>query len=282
MARRKLFCEISPLTNWISVKKERFLRRVTDALSGTKFSRGKSDALPVTIYKHSSLIRRKLGNVDMELQENKAVNLSLAAPIIDGIIIRPGETFSFWRLVGECTAKKGYRDGLTISVGKLGRGVGGGMCQFTNLLHWMVLHSPLDITELRHHNALDLFPDYGRQVPYGCGTSIFYNYVDYRFKNNTDITFQIKTRTSGTHLIGEIRAEKPLDFAYHIEEEEKRFVFLDGEYYRRNKIYRRVVDKRTGLTVERKLIVESNAKVCYDAAFIPSELIDEGHSVFRY
>ena len=70
------------------------------------------------IKKHASLIRRRLGNVDMQLQENKAVNLSLAAPCIDRVLIRPGEIFSFWTLVGDPSARRGFRDGLVIAGGK--------------------------------------------------------------------------------------------------------------------------------------------------------------------
>lgn len=51
----------------------------------------------------------------MVLQENKAVNLAIAAPKVNGIIIRPNETFSFWKLVGSDSEKKGYKDGLTIT-----------------------------------------------------------------------------------------------------------------------------------------------------------------------
>ena len=188
MARR-LFCEINSFIYSISVEKERLKRHLQDQLSNVKFAKQKGDKLPVVIYKHNSLIRRKLGDVDMNLQENKAVNLSIAAPLVNGIIIRPKETFSFWKLVGDCTESKGYRMGLVLS--KLGEGqdIGGGMCQFTNLLHCMTLHSPLDIVEHHHHDGLDMFPDYGRQVPFGCGTSIFYNYLDYRVYNNTNTTF---------------------------------------------------------------------------------------------
>ncbi|MDU6359766.1 MAG: VanW family protein [Clostridiales bacterium] len=57
-------------------------------------------------------------------------------------------------------------------------------------MHWMILHSPLTITE-HHHDNLDLFPDYGSQIPFGTGTSIHYNYLDYRFTNTTDNTFQL-------------------------------------------------------------------------------------------
>lgn len=48
-------------------------------------------------------------------------------------------------------------------------GIGGGMCQFTNLIRRMVLHSPLDVVEHHHHSGLDLFPDFNRQVPLGGG-----------------------------------------------------------------------------------------------------------------
>lgn len=103
MGKRKLFCEISPLTYQISVKKNIFLRKIKDALSRQRFARIKSyEKLPVMIYKHASLIRRRLGNTDLELQENKAVNLALSAPKVNGILIRPGETFSFWHLIGLC------------------------------------------------------------------------------------------------------------------------------------------------------------------------------------
>ena len=97
--KRKLFCEISPLTYRISTKKEILMRKIRDLPLRGKFARVKQEELlPVRIKKHASLIRRRLGNVDMQLQENKAVNLSLAAPCIDRVLIRPGEIFSFWTL----------------------------------------------------------------------------------------------------------------------------------------------------------------------------------------
>lgn len=85
--KRKLFCEISPLTYRISTKKEILMRKIRDLPLRGKFARGKQEELlPVRIKKHASLIRRRLGNVDMQLQENKAVNLSLAAPCIDRVL----------------------------------------------------------------------------------------------------------------------------------------------------------------------------------------------------
>ena len=263
MKRRKLFCEISPLTYAISLRKMRLFRHVKNILSPAKFAKTKSEPLPILIYKHTSLIRRKLGDVDMQLQENKAANLALAAPKINGILIPPGKTFSFWQLVGPCTQKKGYKEGLTISSGKPAQGIGGGMCQFTNLIHWLVLHSPLDITEHHHHDGVDLFPDYGRKVPFGCGTSIMYNYLDYRFKNNTDSNFQIITYLTQTHLCGELRACSPLESSYHILEEDAHFEKIGEHYYRKNTIVKQTIDKRTGNELSREIIKKSHAKVMY-------------------
>jgi vancomycin resistance protein VanW len=182
------------------------------------------EPLPVVIKKHKSLIRRKLGDVDMTLQENKAVNLALAAPAISGILIRPGETFSLWRLVGRTSPRRGFKEGLMIKRGMPDRGIGGGLCQLSNLIHWIVLHTPLEITEHHHHDNVDLFPDFGRQVPFGVGTSISYNYLDYRFKNESDITYQLITYVTDTHLCGELRASDKLPIKYHITTENEHFV----------------------------------------------------------
>ena len=70
---RKLFCEIAPWTYRVSVEKCILARKVRDKLRGMKFAMEKSsELLPVLVYKHNSLIRRKLGNSDLLLQENKA------------------------------------------------------------------------------------------------------------------------------------------------------------------------------------------------------------------
>ena len=107
---RKLFCQISPLTYRLSTARCIATRWLRDCFVPGGFTRSRSaGSLPHLVYRHRSLIRRQLGNTEMHLQENKAVNLALAAPRLDGVCIRPGETFSFWRLVGAPTARRGYR-----------------------------------------------------------------------------------------------------------------------------------------------------------------------------
>ena len=279
---RKLFCELSPLAYRISTQKSCTLRALRDCVSGERFAGAREVMpLPALICRHSSLIRRTLGEVDPVLQDNKAVNLSLAAPKVNGILIRPGETFSFWRLAGPPSAARGYRMGLVIANSQTGEAIGGGMCQFSNLIHWMVLHSPLTITEQHHHDQFDLFPDFGRQVPFGTGTSIFYNYLDYRFRNGTEQTYQILVRTTSTHLCGELRAEAPLPVKYHITAENEHFVREDGIVYRCGEVYRTAVDKTTGNTLSRELLRRNHARVLYDTAGLDIRDVQPGRPLLR-
>ncbi len=274
--RRRLFCEMSPTTYRISVANQRVKRYATWVYRHRAFARERSPhSLPVLVYGHRSLIRRRLGDVDPVLQENKAVNLALAAPRVDGVLIRPGQVFSFWRLVGDATRRRGYREGLVIRTGAPDAGIGGGLCQFSNLLHWMALHSSLTICEHHHHNQMDLFPDYGRELPFGTGTSVAYPHVDYQVRNETANTFQLRVRVQDTHLKGELRAAEPEPLAYHIVERDMHFSRHPDGYYRDNEIWRRVVDKRTGRTLTQDLLLRNHAKVMYDERFVPAELVRE-------
>ena len=106
---RRLFCEISPFTYRLSVEKGIMKRHVQDLLRNIHFATERTEtSLPVLIYRHNSLIRRRLGNVNMQLQENKATNLALAVKHIDGLLIRTGQTFSVWKLIGRTSKRKGY------------------------------------------------------------------------------------------------------------------------------------------------------------------------------
>ncbi|MDF2878290.1 MAG: VanW family protein [Clostridia bacterium] len=271
---RKLFCEWHPVTYQLVVIKNILLRRIKWLLDGRKYASTYIDQyLPTIIYQHKSLIRRKIGNADMQLQENKATNLKLAAPKMNNIIIRPQEVFSFWKLLGKCTSSKGFKEGLVIRGGKVDQGIGGGMCQFTNLIHWMVLHSPLEITEHHHHHQMDMFPDYGRQIPFGTGTSIMYNYLDYQFINPTTQSFQLIVYTTEEYLCGELRSENELEVTYHIKEKNQYFEKQGENYYRNNEVYREIFDKQTGILLEEKLLVKNHSKVLYEEQFIHKDLI---------
>ena len=262
---RKLFCEISPFTYRLSMEKEILKRHLKDFIHKIRFARERTiDNLPVVIYRHNSLIRRRLGNVNMQLQENKATNLALAVKNIDGLLIRPGETFSVWKQIGRTTERKGYKEGLVIAKGAPGQGIGGGLCQLSNLIHWMVLHSDLTIAEHHHHDALDLFPDYGRQIPFGTGTSISYNYIDYRVRNDTSNTYQLRLWVDGEYLRGELRAVDPQPHTFHIHAENEYFSREGDVIYRNGQVFRDTIDASTGNVIESQLIRTNHARVMYE------------------
>ncbi len=244
----------------------RLYRNLSDIFSGVRFARTRhSERLPVVCHKHQSLLRRRLGSTDPQLQENKIINLRIAKDQIDGVLIRPGETFSFWKLVGKPTRKKGYIEGLLLSRGEVVTGVGGGLCQMANLLHWMALHTPLVVTE-RHHHQFDPFPDDRRVLPFGSGASVFYNYVDLRFYNPTDQTFQIRVWLTDEHLKGSITSEREWPYSYHVEERNHLFLTRDGRTYRENEIWRLVYDRRTGNQIGEERLIRNFSEVKYTPA----------------
>lgn len=270
---RKLFCEISPLTYKISMRKEILMRHIRDAFGKEKIAKKHDEEkLPVVVKEHSSVLLRRLEGVDMRLQENKVTNIRLACEKINGILVRPGETFSFWRTIGPTSKKKGYKEGLIISKSRLTSGYGGGLCQMANMIHWLVLNSPLTVTELHHHSDA-LFPDERRRVPFGTGTSVNYNYIDYRFKNETDQTVQILVWIDGEELRGELRTEKEFPWQYELVEENHHFKKEGEKYFRISQVCRIVTDRESGEELRKELILDNHSAVLYDYSLIPRDQI---------
>ena len=264
MKQRKLLSQRHPILYFLAVWTRRFKRIVEWHLNNKTYAHKRNgNKLPFRIKKHQSVLLKKLGESDMQLQINKVTNLEIAIKRIDGILIRPGETFSFCKLVGLPTKRKGYLLGMELSFGQARAGIGGGICQISNLIHWLVIHSPLTVTE-RYHHSFDPFPDEGRVLPFGSGATVFYNYRDYQFTNNTEHTFQINLWFSDKCLEGELRIDEELDYAYHIVEKEHHFLKIDEDYYRKNEIWREKILKfASGKVVESELVTKNFARVMY-------------------
>ncbi len=274
--QRKLFCEISPTTYAISEKKNIMLRHIRNMREDVIYARGRCKRnFPVLIASCSSHLIKRGKDIDPVTQENKAHNIRLACESINGLVIRPGETFSFWRRVGNTTAKKGYKEGRVIILGKLTKGLGGGLCNLANTIHKAALQSPLTDTEFHMHSDA-LAPDEGGvRVPLSAGTSVNYNYEDYRFRNDTEQDIQLLTYCDDDNLYCEIRAKKPFPERYEISEEGHHFEKEGESYYRVSKIYKDTYDKLTGELKEHKLIVDNRSEVLFDPSLIPAELIKD-------
>ncbi|KLU61538.1 vancomycin B-type resistance protein VanW [Peptococcaceae bacterium CEB3] len=220
-----------------------------------------------TVAVHKTPLYRPLRNVDMWLQENKVNNLKLASAKLDGLILKPGETFSFWRLVGKPTKAKGYLEGMVLTKGTFVAGVGGGLCQLSNLIYWMTLHTPLTVTERWRHTH-DVFPDANRTQPFGSGATVVYNYVDLQIKNETGQDYQLSVRVGGTELEGEWRCAQSCPYKYKVYESEH-LITQEwwGGYMRHNVIRRKVFDSEQGQPADEfadEFITENHAIMMYE------------------
>jgi len=217
-------------------------------------------------FAHQTPLLRQLKDVDMYLQHNKIINLRLALQRVNGVVVKPGETFSYWRLIGKPTARKGYVSGMVLDKGKVTVGIGGGLCQLSNLIYWLTLHTPLTVAE-RHRHSFDVFPDSGRTQPFGSGATCFYNYIDLMIKNETDMPFKLVLEVAdGEELLlkGSWLSVKPPEYRYEVYEKSHMIKsHFWGGYTRHNTIHRRVFDAE-GIEVGDEFITENHAIMMYE------------------
>ena len=113
------------------------------------------------------------------LEMGKVQNLRIAAAAIDGIVVAPGETFSFWRAAGRATRGKGYVVGRELRQGCMIPTIGGGICQLTNALSRIAHQAGMEIVE-RHSHSVQ--PE-GFFIDGATDATVFWNYIDFRFRS---------------------------------------------------------------------------------------------------
>jgi len=238
-------------------------RKFTMLFDGHHYSyRKNSTPLPYRIKKHKSILLRKLGKSEMYMQHNKVENLKLVVQALNGVIIKPNEVFSYFKLLGKPTAKRGFKEGMELSHGEVKPAIAGGICQSSNLIYWMALHTPLEVIE-RHHHSFDPFPDEGRVLPFASGATVMYNYLDLQLKNNTPHNIQLLLSMDEKFLHGEFRVDGELKESYKVYESNHYFEKIEDRYYRNNELHRRVIDKNTGNTLKKEFIVRNYSQVKY-------------------
>jgi len=203
------------------------------------------------VAEHSSPLRREVGEYDPRLQRGKERNVARGAELLDGLLLPPNRTFSYHHAVGRPSRWRGFRTGLELHAGRASKGVGGGCCQITNLLYVLALRGGMKITE-RHRHALDLFPDRDRQVPFGCGATVYYNYADLRFENPLPAPLLLRLRVAEGRLRGALLAAGPLPFRVEVYEVEHRFFRRDGAWFRENRVRRRFLRPDGSVLLDRE------------------------------
>ena len=116
---------------------------------------------------------------------NRATNLEIAVNKINGTVLAPGEIFSFNKVVGERTAKSGFKEAIIYADGELDYGLGGGICQVSSNLYNTVLKANLEIVERKNHSMTVNY------LPIGCDATVSYGSVDFKFKNSRSYPIKI-------------------------------------------------------------------------------------------
>ncbi|MFC1745846.1 VanW family protein, partial [Candidatus Riflebacteria bacterium] len=125
----------------------------------------------------------------------------------DGILLQPGQVFSFNDIVGPRTKKMGFKDAGVIVRGKIVPGIGGGICQVTSTIYNAVLMLDLNILERYNHSIYTSATSY---VPIGFDAAVVWGYKDFRFVNNLSKTLLISARVAGNAIKISFFGQAPL------------------------------------------------------------------------
>ncbi len=129
---------------------------------------------------------------------NRIYNINLTASKINGVLIPPGEIFSFNQTIGDITAATGFKQAYVIKEGRTVLDDGGGVCQDSTTLFRAVLNAGLPVVKRTAHAYRVGYYEQG--FPPGLDATVFYPSVDFQFKNDTSAHILIQAYTSGTTL----------------------------------------------------------------------------------
>lgn len=117
----------------------------------------------------------------------RTTNLQLAVNKINGVVLMPGETFSYNKTLGKRTAEAGYKDAAGYSGGKVVQMIGGGICQISSTLYDAVVYANLEIVERHNHAFLTSYVGAGKDA------TVVYGSLDFQFKNTRKYPVKIQS-----------------------------------------------------------------------------------------
>ncbi len=229
--RRKRLTELFPWLLPLRRAQRKFCFYLAMRFDGNRYAKIKApEKFPYSVIETGWRMINPSTGYDMQYQYNKVHNLKLAAATVDRIIIRPGETFSFWQRVRYADKQVKYKDGLSLKDGKIVGIYGGGLCQLSELLYWLFLHTPLTVTE-RHNHAVQAFPPAATDLPEGVDATVSEGWLDLKVKNETDAVYQICLWFDEETIFGGIFSSKEPDVAYTIYNENYNAYEKDGRRF---------------------------------------------------
>lgn len=234
----------------------------TDMIARRRATPAEVERFGFELASHRSPLERPGSMCSTTLQMGKERNVELGAALIDSLVIDPGQTFSYHRTVGRPSRRRGFALGLELHDGELSSGVGGGLCQVSNMLYLLAVKAGLTIVE-RHRHSYDLFPDQQRTVPFGCGATVFYNYRDLRFANPHPYPLVIRLEIDGGTLTGGLWGTSDPGHRVVMYERDHRF-FREGDHWMRENWIRRRIVGGEGRVLRDEEVSHNLAQVMYE------------------
>lgn len=156
-----------------------------------QFKQGDTAKYPVLLAESRSKLWIAESLVEQSLQFGKVQNLRKACASLHLAEVPAGQTFSFWKQIGRANRSSGYMKGRELRQGCLIPTVGGGLCQVSNALYDAALRSGCEIVERHAHTAA--VP--GSAAEQGRDATVFWNYVDLRFRPQQDTLITVRLTT---------------------------------------------------------------------------------------
>ena len=261
--KRKRITQVFPFLLPLRVAQRKALFYTGMRLDGHAYAKTiRDELLPYKLFSAANGLYNTNTVFDMVYQENKVFNLKIAAKTLHGLLIKPGETFSFWQTVRHADKDTPYKEGLTVTNGKLDTTLGGGLCQMSNLLFWVFLNSPLTIVERHTHKVKD-FPTMRNTEPEGVDATITEGWLDLKVKNETDITLQIGLAFDSATITGSLFTDKAIPFLYEIEGKDLSYFRKNGKVYQKISVYRRETAFDTREVISENLLYENLCEIDY-------------------
>lgn len=186
-------------------------------------------------------------------EEGKRVNLALAAPAFDGLLLGPDRPLSFWRTLGRATAARGFRYGMELRGGCILPALGGGVCLLSNALFEVAARLGFRVLE-RHGHSLEAVPPREGEA-WGLDATVFWPYVDLRVAPPRPM--QLDVRVDDDALVIRVRSDRLLDAAWELVTLDDRVERLDTGTWRSNRIGRR----RVGASGPVEVIADNRRRV---------------------
>jgi vancomycin resistance protein YoaR len=126
-------------------------------------------------------------------------NISVGTSRYRGVLLKPGQVFSFGEILGEVGPAQGYAESKVILDGRQEFQYGGGLCQVSSTIFRAALNAGLPILERTNHAFQVSYYTQPFGVP-GVDATIYYPAVDFKFKNDTSKHILIEPELVGTTL----------------------------------------------------------------------------------